>query len=103
MTSAPDDAETGSVALSDLQTDLMRVLWSRGEASVAEIAQALQPKRGLAHTTVSTLLSRLEKRGAVASRRDGRLLIYRALVDEPQVRRTMVSGLLDSLFGGDAQ
>src|SRR5688572_4926117 len=83
--------------------DVMRALWAGGERTVAEVNQALQADRGLAHTTVSTLLTRLQKRGLVASRRDGRQLIYRALVDEGQVRRSMVSGLLGSLFGGDAQ
>jgi len=39
----------------------------------------------------------------VTQRREGRQLIYRALVSEPQVRRSMVAGLIDSLFGGNAQ
>ena len=95
--------EAEPVALSDLQTDVMRVLWTSREATVAEVTQALQAKRGLAHTTVSTLLTRLQKRGVVDARRDGRQLIYRALVDEPQVRRSMVSGLVGSLFGGSPQ
>lgn len=89
------------VALSDLQLDLMRVLWQRGEASTAEVAEVLAQTRGLAHTTVATLLTRLEKRGLLAMRRDGRQLVYRALVEEGEVRRSMVGGLLDSLFGGD--
>jgi predicted transcriptional regulator len=97
------DADDGGVTLSDLQMDVMRTLWSGGERTVAEVTQALQPGRGLAHTTVATLLTRLQKRGLVANRRDGRQLVYRAMVDESQVRRSMVSGLLGSLFGGDAQ
>jgi predicted transcriptional regulator len=97
------DPADDAVSLSDLQMDVMRALWSGGERTVAEVTQALQPDRGLAHTTVSTLLTRLQKRGLVARRRDGRQLVYRALVDESQVRRSMVSGLLGSLFGGDAQ
>jgi BlaI family transcriptional regulator, penicillinase repressor len=88
-------------SLSDLQLALMRVLWQRGEASTAEVAEVLGAARGLAHTTVATLLGRLEKRGLVASRRDGRQLVYRALVGEGEVRRSMVGGLLASLFGGD--
>lgn len=89
-------------SLSELQLDLMRALWQRGEASTAELAAALEA-RGLAHTTVATLLSRLEKRGIVRSRREGRQLVYAACVAEPEVRRSMVSRLLDSVFGGDAK
>ena len=47
---SPEDAGDG-FALSELQLDVMRVLW-RGEASVAEVASALADSRGLAHTTV---------------------------------------------------
>lgn len=91
------------VALSELQITLMRVLWRNGETSVSDVAAALAEERGLKYTTVATLLSRLEKRGVVKQRREGRQLVYRALVSEPQVRRSMVADLIGSLFGGDAK
>ena len=93
------DASDG-VALSELQLDVMRVLW-RGEASVAEVAAALADSRGLAHTTVATVLTRLGRRGVVAARRDGRQLYYRPTVSESQVRRSMVGELIQNLFEGD--
>jgi BlaI family penicillinase repressor len=96
-------SDDGVAVLSDLQLELMRVLWQRGEASTAEVVEVLARSRGLAHTTVATLLTRLEKRGVVAARRDGRQLVYHALAAEGDVRRSMVSGLLGSLFGGDAR
>lgn len=92
---------TDDIALSDLQLDLMRVLWRAGEASVADAVAALS-SRDLAHTTVATLLSRLEKRGVVEARRDGRQLLYRPLVSEAQVRRSMVSSLIAQVFRGDS-
>lgn len=92
--------ESDDIALSELQLDVMRVLW-RGDASVADVAAALADSRGLAHTTVATVLTRLAKRGVVAARRDGRQLVYRATVSEPQVRRSMVGDLIQSLFKGD--
>ncbi|HEY1089856.1 MAG TPA: BlaI/MecI/CopY family transcriptional regulator [Burkholderiaceae bacterium] len=90
-------------SLSELQLALMRVLWARGEAGNAEVAEALRlQQRPLAHTTVATLLTRLEKRGLLEARRDGRALLYRPLVSEAQVQRSMVSGLLGNLFAGQA-
>jgi predicted transcriptional regulator len=88
------------IVLSDLQLDLMRVLWRAGELNVADATAALGD-RDLAHTTVATLLTRLEKRGVVAARRDGRLLVYRPLVSEAQVKRSMVSSLIAQVFRGD--
>jgi predicted transcriptional regulator len=90
------------VSLSALQLSLMRALWSAGEATVAEVVQAVRDERALAHTTVSTLLTRLEKRGVVAAERDGRQIVWRPLVSESQVRQSMVSGLLATLFEGRA-
>jgi predicted transcriptional regulator len=91
------------IALSELQIAVVRVLWRNGETSVTDIARVLGDERGLKHTTVATLLTRLEKRGVVEQRREGRQLIYRAVVSEPQVRRSMVADLVGSLFGGDSR
>jgi BlaI family penicillinase repressor len=95
-----DDIGSGDVSLSELQLSLMRVLWQRGEASTAEVAEALRGERDLAHTTVATLLTRLEKRGLLASRREGRALLYTPRVSETDVQRSMVGSLLDQLFAG---
>ena len=91
------------IALSELQIAVVRVLWRNGETSVTDIAKVLGDERGLKHTTVATLLTRLEKRGVVEQRREGRQLIYRALVSEPQVRRSMVADLVGNLLGGDSR
>ena len=93
---------TETLSLSELQLALLRVLWAQGQASAAEVVQALQPERALAHTTVATLLTRLEKRGVVAADRSGRQISYRPLVSEDEVQRSMVSGLLATLFDGKA-
>ncbi len=97
-----EEIGAGEVSLSDLQLSLMRVLWQRGEASTAEVAEALRGERDLAHTTVATLLTRLEKRGLLASRREGRALLYTPQVSEAEVQRSMVGSLVDSLFAGRA-
>lgn len=88
--------------LTELQLEIMAVLWARGEARVADVRDALD--RDLAQTTVSTLLSRLEKRGLVTHRTEGRQYVYRAVVEEARVRRSIVSDLTemaDRLFAGD--
>ena len=97
-----EDSGNGDVSLSELQLSLMRVLWTRGEASTADVAEALRGERDLAHTTVATLLTRLEKRGLLSSRRENRALLYTPLVSEAEVQRSMVGSLVDSLFAGRA-
>ena len=87
--------------LTELQVAILRLLWGRGEASVAEVWEALYPERGLAQTTIATLLSRLERRGVVARRAVERQYVYRALVSEGEVQESMVSELTERLFDGD--
>ncbi|MDC0718890.1 BlaI/MecI/CopY family transcriptional regulator [Nannocystis bainbridge] len=88
--------------LSDSQLGLLRILWGRGEATALEVHAVLaEGDLGLAPTTVSTMLSRLEKKGLLAHRTEGRQFIYRALVCEADVRRSMLGRVTDFFFGGD--
>lgn len=84
-----------------LQLAILRVLWARGEATVVEIWEALHDERGLAQTTLATMLSRLEKRGAVTHRTSARQFVYRALITEDAARHSMVSEFTTRLFEGD--
>lgn len=93
-----------SYSLTELQLALMRVLWERSEATVVEVQEALEPERRLAQSTVATLLSRLEKKGVLSHRVEGRQYVYRAVVSEAEVRRSMVRELgvlARRLFQGD--
>jgi predicted transcriptional regulator len=89
------------LALSSVQLAVMKVLWEQEEAATGAVAAALAERRGLAPTTVATLLERLEARGAVTHRREGRLRIYRARISETQARSTLVAQLVETLFGDD--
>jgi BlaI family transcriptional regulator, penicillinase repressor len=89
-----------TTSLTDLQLAIMRILWDRAEATVLEVQTRLRPERDLAQTTIATLLSRLEKRGVVEHRLDGRQFVYHPLVTEQDVRRSMVSELTTLLFDG---
>jgi predicted transcriptional regulator len=89
--------------LGDLQLQIMKALWVRGEASVAEIQTTLPGGADLAYTTVATMLRKMEARGLVRHRAEGRTFIYRAAVAEDQVSRGMAEHVLDRLFGGSVE
>jgi|ERR1044071_5865797 predicted transcriptional regulator len=93
---------TDSSRLTELQLAILRVFWTRGRATVPEVFRALWDERGLAQSTVATLITRLEKRGLLAREGDGRQYVYHATVSEGQVRQSMVQEMTDLLFGGDA-
>ncbi len=88
--------------LGDLQLAIMRVLWERGEAPAIEVHQALFEERGLAVTTIKTMLRKLEEYGCVSHRLNGRQFIYRPEIAETDVREGMVGDLVQRLFSGDS-
>jgi BlaI family penicillinase repressor len=91
-----------TIQLSDLQLALMRILWDRKEANSLEVhSELLAHERELAPTTVATMLSRLEKKGLLTHRVEGRQFIYRPLLSEHEVRRSMLARLTDYFFKGD--
>jgi predicted transcriptional regulator len=91
---------TKSQQLGDLQLAIMRALWGRGEATVTDVHAALVDERGLAPTTIATMLKKMERRGLVRHRTEGRRFIYRPVLSEAEVTRSMVADLTDRLFDG---
>jgi predicted transcriptional regulator len=91
--------------LGELQHAIMSVLWERSEATVAEVREALSRlpgrSRDRALTTVATMLAKMERKGVVAHRVEGRQFVYRPIVSEDQVARAMVADLTERLFEGD--
>ncbi len=88
--------------LGELQLAILRVLWDRGEATVGDVHTALAAERGLAPTTIATMLRKMEDKGVVRHREEGRSFVYRAAVRTEQVHRRMVGDLVERLFDGDA-
>ncbi|HMF10893.1 MAG TPA: BlaI/MecI/CopY family transcriptional regulator [Gemmataceae bacterium] len=89
-----------SYRLGDLQLRIMKVLWERGEASVAEVHDALGADAGLAYTTVATMLRKMETRGLVTHASEGRRFVYRAAIAPDVVTRSMANDVLERLFEG---
>jgi len=80
----------------DRELDIMRVLWERGSATVAEVRDALEDE--LAYTTVLTMLRVLEEKGHVRHEEEGRAHRYYPQVERAQAESSAVERLLDRLF-----
>jgi BlaI family penicillinase repressor len=83
------------------QLEILRVLWQRSEATVVDIQHALRDVRPVAATTIATLLSRLEKRGLVAYRTEGRHYVYRAVLQERDAQQHALVEVTQGVFAGD--
>src|SRR5204863_5802889 len=84
------------------EMEVARVVWDLGEATVGQVFEAFPKERQLDYTTVQTYLRRLEAKGYLQTRRDGRTKRYSPKVPPSQVIRQTVADLTDRLFGGEA-
>jgi BlaI family penicillinase repressor len=84
--------------LTGQQLAIMRLLWDRGEMTVADVQESLTGRDKPAYSTVATVLGRLEKRGLVRHRAEGRTYHFSPAVSETGVVREVV----DRVFGGSA-
>ena len=62
--------------LTEVELELMTILWKKGEGSVADVIEGLPKDRNLAYTSVSTILRILEQKGALKTRKEGRGHVY---------------------------
>ena len=88
------------MAISDAESVVMDVLWSKHPLSSEEVVAALAKSTDWQEPTVKTLLNRLLKKHAIAAVRDGRRYLYRPLLERADYVHSESKGLLDRLFGG---
>ena len=89
-----------SDVLTEAEQRVMRVLWSKGEASVRDVTDALADTYPVAYNTVLTLLRILTDKDYVEPRQDGRAFIYRPLVSRAEARTRALKKLVGTFFEG---
>lgn len=88
-------------APTDRELDALKVLWSRGKATVREIHEVLCPPDGpMAYTTILSLLQSMEQKGLVGHEAAGKAYAYHAKVERDGVIRRLAGGFLDRVFDG---
>jgi BlaI family penicillinase repressor len=80
---------------------IMRVMWSRREAIVRDVFEALESSRGWAQTSVRTMMERLARKGWLKQKKVGPVYLYRPAVGRRRALRETIGELADRLLGGD--
>src|ERR1700760_1220690 len=92
-----------SITLTEAELRLMRLLWDRGESSVADLVTAVADETPLAYNSVLTTVRILEKKGYVEHRQEGRAFLYSPAVAEHEARGSEVRHVLKRFFGGSPE
>ncbi len=89
-----------SPRLGRVQLKIVQVLWEKGRANAREITDALNVQEPIAHSTVQTLLRKLEAKGAVGHDVEDRTFVFYPLVREDRVKQGATRELVDRVFDG---
>ena len=88
-------------AVSPAETEILRINWELGKATVQQVVDALPENREIAYATVQTMLRRLEKKGYLKHERQGKAHVFLAAANKNEVISRSVGDFLNRLFGGD--
>ena len=99
VTSAKDQGDRG-LPLGDLESDIMTVVWEKGEATVQDVQRALEPRRPLAYTTIMTVMSRLAHKGLLQRHKEGRAYVYAPAASQEKLAGSQLRSLVRRLYDG---
>ena len=92
-----------SITLTKAELRLMKILWDRGESTVAEMVAAISAEEALAYTSVLTTIRILDTKGYVSHRQGGRAFLYSACIGEIEASRSEVRHVLQRFFGNSRE
>jgi predicted transcriptional regulator len=85
--------------LTQRELDIMSVLWDRGEATVTEVRDRIDPD--LAYTSISSMIRTLEIKGYVSHRRgEGKTHVYSPAIEPEAAGESALGRVLDKIYGG---
>lgn len=85
----------------EVELEIMNVIWNLGDCTVKEVQTALQLTRDLAYTSVATMMKILEQKGALGSKKDDRVHTYRPVISREDYEVGSLRHLADNVFQGD--
>ena len=86
------------LSISDAELEVLRELWDETSLTARQLTDRVLARTDWSEPTVKTLLLRLLQKNAVERTREGKVFVYRALVDKEEYRYMAGRSLLDRLF-----
>lgn len=87
--------------LTEVELEIMNVIWGLGECTVKAVQDTLPPARDLAYTSVATMMKILEQKGALKSTKQDRAHTYLPLISRAEYETVSLQHLKTNVFGGD--
>jgi predicted transcriptional regulator len=101
---AEDMARPASAQPTELELQILKVLWRRSPQPVSEVREALaQEERKLAHTSVITTLNTMVRKKYLKRVKNGKAFLFSPLVAEADISRRMLRDVVNRVFDGSAK
>jgi len=88
------------ITLSDLEWQIMQLLWEKGVMSVKEVWQTLFPGGEKAYTTIQTYLDRMAEKNLLGKQKIGLVNFYHARKDKKTILKNATENLVSRAFNG---
>jgi BlaI family transcriptional regulator, penicillinase repressor len=89
--------------LTELESQVMRAVWDGGPSTVEAVHQSVSRSRTLKETTIRTLLRRLEQKGYLTHKEEGRAYVYRAVEPARSLAARAVRQIIDRFCQGSVE
>jgi predicted transcriptional regulator len=89
--------------LTELQQAILDFIWKRGTVTSEQIREGLHTRHPLKDSSIRTLLRRLEARGYVSHRQQGKVFVYQAKVRQQSMAAKAVQHIIDRLCAGSVE
>jgi BlaI family penicillinase repressor len=90
-------------SLTDLQQAILDFIWSAGSATAEQVREGLLPEHPLKDPSVRTLLRRLEARGYVRHRVEGKVFMYQAELPSRSLAARAVRQIIQRFCSGSVE
>jgi BlaI family penicillinase repressor len=89
--------------LGPLESQVMDFVWGTGAVTAEQVRVAIDKKQPIKDSTVRTILRRLEAKGYLRHRIDGRTYVYESRVDPQRVASDAVRGIINRFCEGSVE
>lgn len=84
----------------DAETQILAVLWERGEGSVRDVWEAINHQRKSAYTSVATIMRIMLDKGLIRMTHERRPQRFAAIMTKPELASFVIDDLSRTLFDG---
>ncbi|HIC7358897.1 TPA: BlaI/MecI/CopY family transcriptional regulator [Legionella pneumophila] len=87
--------------LTEVELELMNIIWSLNKVTIKEVVAHLPKERPLAYTTVATVIKVLEQKGFLECQKNSYAHVFTPIVSKSEYESTCIEHMVANVFDGE--